>query len=1607
MKVGNALHPAESLNSEDCLRLDIEHMPLLYKLRHEISAADYAVVAQLFRSFPIPQSGIGLVALIEAIIRDLAAIKKTIPQFVVPAWSHRIAEIAQSVGQSLNTDPSRDLTALRNLPRQPLRDYLAPFGNGLEISKIRLLQAVRGLLTLLILSSKSSLTTDVAKEIARWVSGRLPTGLEPGFLTPHLLTDLAGNRRLNTNTCKLLNQLAGALRSKLDNPFEEAESAPSLIVERGASTKNLEQSDNGVELDSAEPATERDLLSDRLVEQANATRRMFAGVVTSRELQPFELELTFPRILELFDGELSDEAFAAESALHLKVQPSQFHQLTITGNTAQGYGITWGGKAICLELNRITGESTNAETTDIRFVFIPLPEEFHQRIQARLVTHPEAKTYDQLFDVPMKELHLKARAMLRSISISSHRVTLTRLTRTRGRYVLDFCRDEAYSALIGLDFLLGTTANFNYLTIRGDRLKSILRECYQRIGYSGVLATDDIPDVPSPHLPNAQQVTTLLTRLTTELATTIASFPKHCRIENLIAAHSRVTANIYALIKFLNASRPLEIETLTRSQLDLNEAIAGISDKRVSPYHELRAVSLPDYLISWLKTYIGWLRLISNRLSSVEPGVAAFINSVAAPANSNDLHPLFFALANTMEAKPIGSRVLAAAVENSNIALNAGRHWVDAIARDANIDSAAIMGYVGRGNPGQELFGRWSGATPAIALHPVAQAIDHWLERIELPPAPTIEPRNYQGDCVPGDAPPYLPKLLETNTAWMETPLPLDFGIPEPCPFSRSSVAEAANFPEIFQCWRNSSPAPGWLGVALSLILEDGVVHENELLGALAELASGTIYQSEERVFLDHTTKTLGIRRTDLSVVTLQLASKVPIGEASPTTVSALDRSMKSWSVQDNRNLSLSDLLAKAEAYLVFHIPAAVSAWARGITFARTTRPATVARHMYGCIEPPTFNMQRRARRTTIPGSVADALEQAKAKRQQGGSHESALLALHKALSELEKDGSDSLHARLQTGYLMELAGSLKNFNTLVRYESGARNFVQLAADAIEQSGADNIEWKQVIQAALIERQEGSAPDITAIQSVLRWLGIDIHLYQRTSAPPSAMHFGELISKRELNTAANLLDAQKTHSCDDYHLASIALRLLGQLPLRWDSVAHLRLCDLALDNPSPHLSVSQESGADLKSGNAIRVLRIRDSQLLMDLQEIAELRRSRFPGDIQVRIFGDINDPRTIDTAKRIHHLITEALWHATGSPVACVHDLRHRVITDRIQTLLAPNAHLRFDTLELRQGLIKCAVDAGHSWPQVSVENYVHDMEVLRTQHYRNLISQLTPPSDTFAAAITGIASPTLRKRRSRNHHFKQNLAEGFSWEKFRRDTTIIPLSSLVACDQDHIPITPEVRGNQTQSQHAVYVGLRLLGDPPEVASRLSGITTEQVQPFEFAFASSPQRLGSILRARKDISREAFLKDVLGTGIALAMTVVQPDRSSIFRIEKSLPNAGDEWRFSCAQDALDLAPWVRIFEANGICTELLIRPSTRSTVDSGILGQARHCGFHSARTLPARHFERNTDAVLRFFPRPLAAVAPTRIRASPQAAFLVGACALAVLYNKSGINNA
>jgi hypothetical protein len=940
---------------------------------------------------------------------------------------------------------------------------------------------------------------------------------------------------------------------------------------------------------------------------------------------------------------------------------------------------------------------------------------------------------------------------------------------------------------------------------------------------------------------------------------------------------------------------------------------------------------------------------------------------------------------------------------------NGGRHFLDWLFREAGLDSAGVMAWMGRGYPGQETFGSWSAAVPQETLQTCADVIEKWLCTFPLSPAPNLSPRPLPFVACKRKLAAYIPHLLQCPPDW-----PDDHPArrAEPCPFEDGTITFASNHENLFRYWRRQGPPPGWLGVALSLVIEDGVIHRDELDGILLELQTGTLYRHGRENFIDCVPAPLGIRRTWLSGTTIRLVHNIPEPSQFPVTVASLEKALDKFlarGIPDATGRGFSFVLSCASACYAIRMPGVLYGWVRGFRFTRTTRPETVARHMTGCIEHPKFDTRRRQHRR--PGRTPEKTKQAlkKTARMAKGhkSHIDQIGWLRRYLQAILPEFEQSSDGYLKTHYLLHLCEGQKNVFTIIRYETGARQFLEKAANALTDLGSSQVDWKSLATSCL-EKDDGSAndsPDRTAINHALAWLGIDLRTYRRQGPPPASLQYAELPSCREGEIAIGLLKAQQNDIGDDWHLATVALRLLFLDPHRWDGVANLRLCDLKVDGTHPHLVITYEAGANLKSGNAPRVLELFDRELVAELKLISEQRAARFPNDELVRIFGDHDDPRTTLTAGRIHVLIGEALARATGSAEIRPHDPRDCVISRNIDSLLNPVQGTRpTHPLEARQGMYRITVAAGQSAPDVTMENYAHHFDV----HRRNWVTKINddlncPPSTEFLSRITGISSATYRQRICRHGTSTFDIFEAF--DPAVSPTTganLIQLSSLVAEGQNHLPWNPEFVGEDTLTASTLYLGLRLLGESTSGSQLASKIAVEAARRLDKGITDLNRRRTSSLCARSDINRDVFIDSLLGGGLAIAMKASPPQPAAINRLVTSLSEIGDPWSFPNPEEILELKPWASIWQANGIELEGNLKPGPNASVDDFILDRWIDIGIKRAKGSPARYFRRSVRASLKFLPKKEGGELG-KARASAQLSFLVTVCALSILLSTQG----
>ncbi len=337
METCHAIPRPTSPRCETDVRPSDSSLPVLEKLRAGLDREHFLVIDQIWQTFRVPASGIGLIALAHEIARDLSLLSRILPQFSVPEWSNCIGAVIPSVSSLLSTDATRDLSALLNLPRQSLRYFLAPIDKHVPVPQARLMRALRVLLSLGMLAGKEELATKFAQEFARWLAGDYPANLQPDTLNHPAIARIAANQNLRPDAIKILNHLASTLRSELPNPFEDPALPKDFYSAPKPKQHGAPDEDNE---EYAEISGQKDILQAAIAAQATATRRQFSGVPTFECMHPFELELLWPKVIGQFERQLSDEAFAAETALFLGVTPPHFHLIELQGNGSGGHGTT-------------------------------------------------------------------------------------------------------------------------------------------------------------------------------------------------------------------------------------------------------------------------------------------------------------------------------------------------------------------------------------------------------------------------------------------------------------------------------------------------------------------------------------------------------------------------------------------------------------------------------------------------------------------------------------------------------------------------------------------------------------------------------------------------------------------------------------------------------------------------------------------------------------------------------------------------------------------------------------------------------------------------------------------------------------------------------------------------------------------------------------------------------------------------------------------------------------------------------------------------------------------------------------------------------------------
>jgi len=1594
----------EALKCEDGVRPS--ETPLqctwsLSSLRKQLSETSLPALELLTNVFGIQESAVGLMALLHELTKDLDVLQSFMQ---VPSWARQLDSINKELKSISGIDHVRDLVALKSQPKSALRSLLTPIAST-KPNRHRAIRAVRALAALQLLGKKEYLSGPLADQMGRFLKGKSLLHLEPEHIAPGRLREVRDGHSPDTPEARLLTLILQPLESVSKDPFTKAEQAGGQIAGKvgqriDAAYPNKTTSE--CRGDMPQETTVPEPLAGFLAQKGIAGVKVFSGIPDIYScLQPYELESVLARIREQWCDETEDECLASWLTLLTRVMPQHFDRVPLHIDGGAGVWIDLERGHLCWNLNEILASHKRDKpflrSPDDRYVLIPLPTEILEKLRHRF--RPEAHlTLASLFPGQKKRLGVSTKRFLRGLSISSHHATLSRLSDSWARYLLTLCRDEIYASALGMDFTVGTVSNFNYVTLSGQRIHSILSDAYRRSGLSGKLGCANIPDIQSRRLPAQEKISALVEHSLRTVGDLITSFPKRATVKRLKAAHNEIAVALYGVFKLATGGRALTEETVTFSKMDLTSGLTELCDKRIAPYHERRTICLPPTLRQWMRAYVSWLRLVAYRIANEDRCLSEAITSTLDAPWNQDRIPFFFRFRGDKIAA-LGSDDLMPAFEAAGLHNNTGRHFVDAIFRERGLDSATIMGWMGRGNPGQEIFGRWSSVTPLDALGECANAIEDWFGGLSLPPAPLISPRNSDGLSPRNKRDIYVPELLRQTPDALAIKIA---GTVEPSPYQVTNVLEGSLLPRLFQAWRSAAPPAGWPGVAMSLILEDGVLLEEELFGAISEMKQGMVYRHHRQYFVDTRTPNLGIRRVWLSPVTIRLLHKIKrrhSASADPAEIEAVFREIVRREIPEVNVGGIKFVQRCMHSFTFFRVPAMLHAWMRGDIFARTSRPELVARELSGYCEHPSFEQRFSRRERFRFNDFATLLRNANEALTSGSADKTVLVELDTELAKIQPNHDTVSLEWYLIGYTRYLCQTQATLATVSRYITACRSFLQLVLACIEESGWDCIDWHALVLQHLASEEPhmDKAPDRAAINHCLAWLGVDERVYRRSGPPPSAFAYADRMTEREGKIAIALLRKNQQTPGDLWHRASVALSLLLAVEMRWDELACLRMGDICLAPWRPHLAITRKSGARLKSPNALRVIALDDQQLAKESQELHVQRAARFPQDSLVPLFGSETEFRACDSLDQVHELISEALWCATGSGVLRVHDTRAAGLTRKVGRLLEPGSRgMAGGTLDRRQAPFRISAQAGHVHPGVSIENYVHDMDKRRREWLDRILENMEIPTRTaFAAGVTGIQEATYRQRAARS---TKPLKEYDFFETFDATETLetgATVRELAALVVSGLTVVKEPTEQYRQTElvgTSIYLGLRLLAEPFESARLAAGLSSSVANGLESKVATFQRERRTALRGHDAISRGTFINAALTTGLVVAMHATAPHISVLRRLRAAVNDMGGAWELQDPADLLEAAALLDPLRAAGIEPRLELKSLGLSRLDDYWLQRFSGIGLR-ARIYPATHFRRGVAGLLKFGRSGSA----SQFRASPHLTFLASASLVAL----------
>ena len=1025
-------------------------------------------------------------------------------------------------------------------------------------------------------------------------------------------------------------------------------------------------------------------------------------------VQTFEIELIIPRIVEdLKDPNVSKLALATLLTFFLHCRPKRFGMIGLKPTSDVTAWINLVKGCFCWELNAVTEKIVKDEKNKT-IISIPFPDQIIDILRELLQQKPTASAnLGDLFNINLKELDIECKRYLKDKSLTSHWLSLSRLETSFSRYVLSEVNDEVYASALGLDFCLGTTSNFNYFVIRGDRLSKVLQGIYPKLGFSEQLISP-LHDVGSSTGLAYYTVWNLVKSLSNKAYQTSSSVAKNTSYQNLIRAHNDLATSIGTLTSIFTGHRAAEAYGFSRHTLDLDRNLCLICDKRVSDYQWARVVPIPSVIAIWIDFYISWLKSIKYRLSSTNKELTFQIEA-ALNSTSDQSHPLFFTISNN-KIKPFSSSDFSLAVENFSLPTNCGRHFVDYLLRDAELDSAQIMAFEGHANKGQEAFGPTSLMSLIQVAEKIRYVLDQAIDAKKLTYPPKLNPRRLDCSSL------RFPRIQFTSL--LTDKYEIKDKHSAQCPFDERSLELMNDLIKHGRDWCSACGKITLSDLVYSLTLIDGVASQDELLEAISQILDGEIYALGDRFFIDTASKKLGIRRIWISFSTVLIVSS--LAEAGGINQIKLDLNKAQFKFFCN------SLVESVATHYSVYAPGMLAAWARGEVCSRTTRIETLARHHFNCPEKTNFGFTKLKRREVLLDDylIRKAINRACDSSQNIGTNETRLKHLLVEINELLDFQIDEISTLLLAKFTVYLISIQIAVSTVSRYYSAVRQFLDYFLDDLSEfSQLTQINWTEIVKSWQQSRRldAESGPESAAINHFLTFVDSDVKIKGSLHDLSSAvMEHADFASQDEISKSFEYIDSNLELDEATKLKAKVILGLLSQYALRPSEVRNIRVCDVYTEDPA-HFVITSEAIGKVKTRNANRVLLLKDDQFYTreNLLRLCDY-KTGLPD--KAFLFGDDVDGSTLDGSQLLFNIVHDALQHIAGFNISIM-SFRHFNVSRAVGCAI-DNAGM--DALKDRKILSVIAANSGHGNARTTLQNYCCDLDRRRDkfweQHRSNL---------------------------------------------------------------------------------------------------------------------------------------------------------------------------------------------------------------------------------------------------------------------------------------------